>query len=70
MDDNKKSARLVRTSRWVALGAVTLMLGGCAVSRQTHTIGPIQAGAVVGIMLLVAAAVIGQIGRAMQGRVI
>lgn len=61
---------LVRTSRWLALAGFGTLVGGIALGIRFQ-VGLLQtAGLVIGLALLVVGAIVGQIGRAKQGRVI
>jgi hypothetical protein len=70
--------KLVRASTWLAIAGVVSMILGCvggiAVTRIAESGNAFAFGLVggigLGMALLVGAAVLGQIGRAMQGRVI
>jgi hypothetical protein len=65
--------KLVRASTWLAIAGVVSMvlgcLGGVAVGGSGVTFA-LAGGIGLGVALLIGAAVLGQIGRAMQGRVI
>lgn len=54
-----------------SVGAFILMVGGCGVGAGLKA-GPevVGAGIVLGLVVLVVAAIVGQIGRAKQGRII
>lgn len=68
---NAAGAKLVALSTKLMLLGFVLMLGGCGVGIGLRA-GPeaIVAGVVLGLVVLVVAAVIGQVGRAKQGRII
>ncbi len=65
-----KAAELVRWSRiGAALGFIT-MFGGCGAGIAARIPVLATIGIILGFGGLIAAAIVGQIGRAMQGRVI
>lgn len=67
--DAERGAKLVRLSTTLLLGGLFAMLGGagCGILVGVAAFG---AGAVVGIGFVIASAIVGQIGRGLQGRVI
>lgn len=65
-----KAKQLVGWSRLGALLGVLVMAGGCGIGIATRTPILMAIGAALGFVGLLVAAIIGQIGRAMQGRVI
>jgi hypothetical protein len=64
-------AKLVRTSTWLLAIGGALIVGGCGLTVALRA-GPLPAlaGGSLGFALLVVSAVVGQIGRAKQGRII
>lgn len=70
LDNARKAQKLVRLSTWMLLGGFLLMVAGCGggIAAQVGLIALIGLG--LGALVIVAAAVVGQVGRGMQGRVI
>jgi len=58
----------VSLSTKLALLGVVLMMGGCGVGLGAHVPIGLLIGMVLGVLVLVAAAIVGSIGRAKQGR--
>ncbi len=66
-----QGAKLVSISTWLLVGGLFSMFGGCGVSFGLDTgPEPMIAGIGLGVALIVGSAVVGQVGRAKQGRVI
>ena len=65
-----KAKQLVMWSRIGALLSFVVMFGGCGAGIAVRVPFLSGAGVALGFVCLIAAAVVGQIGRAMQGRVI
>jgi hypothetical protein len=65
-----RGKKLVTWSRLLLLGGVVLLFGGCggAIALQSGALGTV--GGILGMGTIVAAAIVGQIGRGYQGRVI
>ncbi len=63
-------AKLVMWSRLGALAGFLVMLGGCAIGIETRVRFFLFAGPMLGFVILIVAAIVGQIGRGYQGRVI
>lgn len=70
LEQAAKAKQLVMWSRIGALTGFLVMLGGCGVGVGVGI--PILAafGVGLGFVVLIVAAIVGQVGRAMQGRVI
>jgi hypothetical protein len=70
LEQAAKAKQLVTYSRLGALLGFLVMFGGCGVGIAVKV--PVLAGIgmALGFVVLIAAAIVGQIGRAMQGRVI
>ena len=68
--DNQRGAKLVSTSTWILLGGLFLMFGGCG-SAMFMGLGSLAIACVAtSIVVIIIAAVVGQVGRALQGRVL
>jgi hypothetical protein len=65
-----RGAQLVRLSRWLLLGGVGLIVTSCGAGIAVKVPLVLLAGAVLGSGVIVAAAVVGQVGRGLQGRII
>jgi hypothetical protein len=65
-----KAKQLVMWSRIGALVGFLAILGGCGVGIAVRVPALAGVGVGLGFVVLIVAAVVGQIGRAMQGRVI
>lgn len=66
----RKAQKLVSLSRWLLLGGCLTMFGGCGGGIALQ-LGPLAiVGSILGVLVIVVAAVVGTTGRAMQGRVI
>ena len=63
-------ANLVAWSRLLALGGLLTMLGGCGAAMGLHHGVFAGIGFALGFVLLIVGAILGQVGRAYQGRVI
>ncbi len=66
-----EGTKMVSKSRWLAFAGLLLMLGGCYLGGgvEAHGFGFVYR-MVPGLLVLVCAAIVGQIGRSKQGRVI
>lgn len=70
LEDSRKGQKLVSTSTWMLAGGALVMLGGCGGGIALQ-FAPLSFGAgSLGFLVIIAAAVVGQVGRGMQGRVI
>jgi hypothetical protein len=69
-DNAARGARLVRLSRWILLSGVLVGFAGCGLGIATHTPALLPVGGGLAFAVAVAAAIVGQIGRGLQGRVI
>jgi hypothetical protein len=69
-DAQLRGKKLVTLSTLLALGGTALLFAGCggAIALRSGAVGII--GGVVGMGTVIAAAIVGQIGRAYQGRII
>lgn len=68
--DAAKGERLVSLSRWLLLGSLVLWFGGCGGGIALQLAPLSIACSVLGTVVIIAAAVVGSIGRGMQGRII
>jgi hypothetical protein len=68
--DAQRGAALVRMSTWLLFGGFVVIMGGCGGAVLIGVGGLGTAGIGLGLLVVVAAAVVGQIGRGLQGRVI
>lgn len=66
--DAQRGADLVRLSTWLLAGGAVLLIGGCGSTVLVGAFG--MFGVIAGIFVIVAAAIVGQVGRGLQGRVI
>lgn len=69
LEDGLRGAELVRLSTWLLFGGLVAILSGCGGSMVGIGFAGVG-GFLVGVVLIVVAAVVGQIGRGLQGRVI
>ena len=69
-EDARKGQKLVSMSRWLLLGGCGLMFGGCGSGIALQFAPLAIAGSVLGSVMIVVAAVVGSVGRGMQGRII
>ena len=65
-----RGQKLVSMSRWLLLAGCVLMFGGCGGGIALQFAPLAAGGSILGILVIIAAAVVGQVGRGMQGRVI
>lgn len=65
-----RGTQLVRLSRILLLGGVLLMFASCGAGIAAKVPLILIAGAALGMLVIVGAAVVGQVGRGLQGRVI
>lgn len=70
LEDARKAQKLVSLSRWMVLGGVLAMAGGCGGGIALQVGALALGGGILGALVIVAAAVVGTFGRGMQGRVI
>jgi hypothetical protein len=70
LEQAAKGAQLVMWSRVGALAGFLVMFGGCGIGIATRVRFFAIVGPILGFTLLIVAAIIGQVGRAYQGRVI
>jgi hypothetical protein len=70
LEQAAKAQQLVMWSRIGALAGFLVMFGGCGVGIAARVPFISGVGVALGFIGLIVAAVVGQIGRAMQGRVI
>jgi len=69
-EDAVKAKKLVSLSRWLLLGGCAVMFGGCGGGIALQ-FGPLAiGGSIVGILVIIAASIVGSVGRGMQGRII
>jgi hypothetical protein len=66
----QKGESLVRLSRWLLLGGCVLMFGSCGGGIALQFFPLSIGGVVIGSLVITAAAVVGSVGRGMQGRII
>jgi len=62
--------KLVSLSRWLLLGGCVLMFGGCGGGIALQFAPLAAGGSILGMLIIIVAAVVGSVGRGMQGRVI
>lgn len=65
-----RGAQLVRLSRYLLLAGVLLMVGSCGAGIAIKLPALLAVGIALGFLVVIGAAVVGQIGRGLQGRVI
>lgn len=73
VDPNPNAARgaqLVRLSRILLLAGVLVMFASCGAGLAAKVPAILAAGNGLGFLVIIGAAVVGQIGRGLQGRVI
>ena len=66
----RPGSALVRTSRYLLLASVVMFVGGFGAGIALRAGFVIGIGGILGVILLIAAATVGQIGRAQQGRIV
>lgn len=64
----RRGAELVKLSTWLLFGGFLVMLAGCGLAVGVGAFG--FGGVLLGIVVIVASAIVGQIGRGLQGRIL
>lgn len=75
MDMRKASAhadgqRLVRVSTWLMVLGLSMWAGSCYTGMTSRTLDAAAMFGILGLVVLIVAAVVGQVGRAKQGRIV
>ena len=69
-EEEKRARKFISLSRWLAFGGLIVAVAGVGVGISSGSAMAIKGSLSVGLTMAVCGAVLGQIGRAMQSRII